>query len=155
MFKKSGNIYLDALEYGEKQLVKRQGVTRKQLQRHLENKGYKFSTKEEVRLLDDLAREEFFIFIGDNPDLKYYLNVEGYFKLLEYRELSEARKSSVEARLFALIAIVLSFVALLVSIYFSNMELNQKTTIEDEQFNVIKNIQQSLESAGSKKHNKY
>lgn len=119
MTKNQGNIYLDALEYGEKQLIKRQAITRKQLQKYLEDKGYKFITREERRLLKDLGRETFFIRVGDPSNRKYYLNVEGYFKLLEYRELNDARRSSKEARTYAVVAIVLSIITLLVSIYFS------------------------------------
>lgn len=115
---KSGNIYLDALEYGEKQLFKRQAVTRSELQKHLEDKGYKFSTNEEEQLLNDLGREAFFIFFGDPSSRKYYLNIEGYFKLLEYRELNDARKSAKETRWYAIAAIIIATVTWITSIVF-------------------------------------
>jgi len=135
------NIYLDALEYGEKQLLERQAVTRKQLQAYLEDKDYKFSTKEEKRLLSDLGREAFFIFEGDPSNRKYYLNIEGYFKLLDYRELSDARESSKEARKYVFVAILISITTLVVSIVLSIMSLKQKTVIENKQFEVIENIE--------------
>lgn len=150
MTKNQGNIYLDALEYGEKQLFKRQAITRQQLRKYLEDKGYKFITNEEKRLLKDLGREAFFIYVGEPSNRKYYLNIEGYFKLLEYRELSDARKSSKEAKIYAIAAIVISIITLLVSIYFSNMELKQKTTIDNKQFKVIENIWHYLEPTDSK-----
>ena len=151
MKKKPRNIYLDTLEYGEKQLIGRRAITRKQLQKYLEDKGYKFSTNEEKRLLKDLARETFFIFVGDPSNRKYYLNVEGYFKLLEYRELSDARKSSKEAKKYAIAAIVISIITLAISIYFSNMELKQKTTIDNKQFKIVENIWHYLEQTNSEK----
>jgi len=146
MTKNQGNIYLDALEYGEEHLINRHPIERKQLQKYLEDKGFKFVTKEEIRLLDDIGREAFFIYVGDPSNRKYYLNIEGYFKLLDYRELSEARKSSNEARKYAIMAIIISFITMLVSIYFSYMTLEQKTTIDNEQFKVIENIWRYLES---------
>lgn len=150
MTKKQGNIYLDALEYGEKQLIKKQQIEKKDLKKHLEDKGYKFSTKEEKQLLNDLGREAFHIYVGDPSNRKYYLNIEGYFKLLEYRELNDARKSSKEAKIFAIAAIVISFITLLVSIYFSNEVLKQEITVDSRQFKVIENIWHSLEQTDSK-----
>lgn len=148
--KKPENIYLDALEYGEKLLIEKQGITREQLRKHLADKGYMFSTREERRLFDDLGREAFFIFVGDPSNRKYYLNIEGYFKLLAYRELNDARKSSKEARWYAILAIILSTITLFVSIYFSNKSLKQKTTIEDRQFEVIESILHNSETVTPK-----
>ena len=150
MTKNQGNIYLDALEYGEKHLINRHPVEKKDLQKYLEDKGYKFETKEEERLLNDLGREAFFIYVGDPSNRKYYLNIEGYFKLLDYRELNEARKSSNEARKYAIMAIIISFITLFVSIYFSNKALRQKTTIDSGQFNIIENIWHYIEQTNPK-----
>jgi len=91
-------------------------------------------------LLNDLDREAFFIYVGDPLNRKYYLNIEGYFKLLDYKELNNARKSSKETRRHAIVAITLSIITLAISIYFSNMELKQKTTINNRQFKAIENI---------------
>lgn len=153
--KKAKNIYLDALEYGEKQLIKKQQIEKKDLKKHLEDKGYRFSTREERRLLNDLGREAFHIYVGDPSNRKYYLNIEGYFKLLEYRELGDARKSSKEARTYAIVAILISIATFIASIYFSIRVLEQKIVIDDKQFGVIENIWHDLESRGSKKHNKF
>ena len=150
MTKKQGNIYLDALEYGEKQLIKKQQIEKKDLKKHLEDKGYKFSTKEEKGLLSDIEIEAFYMYAGEPSNRKYYLNIEGYFKLLDYRELSDARKSSKIAMGCAIVAIALSIITLAVSVYFSNMELKQKTTIDNRQFKVIENIWHYLESTDSK-----
>lgn len=122
---KSENIYLDALEYGEQQLIKRQAITSKQLQKYLEDKGCIFSTNEEKRLLNDLGREAFFIYVGDPSNRKYFLNIEGYFKLLAYRELNDARRSSKNARNYTIVAIFISIITLLTSIIFSYLSLNK------------------------------
>jgi len=140
MIKKRRNIYLDALEYGEEQLSKRQPIESRDLKKYLKDKGYKFSTREEERLLNDLGREAFQIHFSDPSNRKYYLNIEGYFKLLEYRELNDARKSSKEAKQYAVAAIVIATITLLVSIYFSNKVLKQEMVIDSEQFKVIENI---------------
>jgi len=150
MAKNQGNIYLDALEYGEHQLIKRQAITRQQLRKYLEDKGYKFITKGERQSLNDLGREAFFIYVGDPSNRKYYLNIEGYFKLLDYRELNDARKSSKEARRYAVVAIAISIITLLVSIYFSYKVLKQEITVDSRQFKVIENIWHYLEQTDSK-----
>ena len=154
MTKKQGNICLDALEYGEKQLIKRQQIEKKDLKKHLEDKGYKFSTKEEIRLLGDIEIEAFYMYAGEPSNRKYYLNIESYFKFLEYRELNDARKSSLEARWFAIVAIGLTILTLALSIHSSRRSLEQKTVMDDKQFGVIESIWHKLESMGSKKYNK-
>jgi len=116
MKEKQKNIYLDALEFGEKKLNEKKSISRNGLKEFLENKGYRFSTKEEKRLLDTLGKEAFSIYRGTDPsNRKYYLNITGYFKLLEYRGIKQARK-------YALWAIVITGLFLLVSIIFSIME---------------------------------
>jgi len=148
--KKSENIYLDALEYGEKLLIERQPIERKQLREYLESKGYKFETKEEERLRSTLSWEAFSMKDGEPLNRKYYLSIEGYFKLLAYRELSDARKSSKIAIWCAIVAIIISIIAWGTSVYFSNESLVQKTTIEDKQFKVIESILHNLETADPK-----
>lgn len=146
---KEKNIYLDALEFGEKCLKDGKDITYNDLKKHLEHIGYSFDTEAKDRLLKDMSRETFHIYIENGEEWKnkpHYINTEGYFKLLEYRELKDARKSSKEARWYAIIAIGISIMALLASIYFSIKELQQTTTINSEQFGVIENILRLLES---------
>ncbi len=153
MKKKQGNIYLDALEYGEEQLEKRKTTTFGGLQKYLEGRGYKFKTKQEERLLWNICRETFHIYYGEHK-VQSYLNIEGYFKLLEYRELNEARKSSREAKTYAIVAILISFAAFIASIYFSIMVLDQEIVIDNKQYGVIENIWHKLEPIDFGKHNK-
>jgi len=124
------------------------------LQKYLEGKGYKFKTEQEKRLLWNICRETFHIYYGEYK-VQSYLNIEGYFKLLEYRELSEARKSSREAKTYAIAAILISIATLAASIAFSIMSLKQKTVIEDKQFGVIENIWHKSETINFKKHNRF
>jgi hypothetical protein len=110
MKKDNTNIYLDALEYGEKLLNEKRPIERKQLQEYLESKGYLFNTKEEKRLLNTL-RLEAFSMSGEEPtNRKYYLSINGYFKLLSYRELKQAQKSSKQALFIGIVAIIISII---------------------------------------------
>ena len=145
MNKKQNNIYLDALRYGEELLIERQPIERKQLREYLESKGYKFKTKEEERLRETLQLEAFSMTDGEPRNRKYYLSIGGYFKLLAYRELHDARK-------FATMAILISIITLVASIVFSIASLKQAAVIDDKQFEVIESIQHNLEPSGFKKH---
>ena len=150
MTKKQGNIYLDALEYGEENLINRHPIERKQLREYLENKGYKFTTKEEERLRKTLQQEAFSMLDGEYSNRKYYLSIGGYFKLLAYRELHDARKFSKIAAVFVALVFTKRKIALGVSIKYSKMELEQETTIDNRQFKVIENIWHYLEPIDSK-----
>jgi magnesium-transporting ATPase (P-type) len=145
--KKKKDMYLTALEYGEKSLNEGWPVTFNTLKKHLEGHGFIFETEEKERLLKDLSRESFHIYIEDGEkwkDAPHYINTEGYFKLLDYRELKEARSSSKEARYYAIIAIVISIITLFVSIYFSNKALNQDIKLDSNQFKVIEEAIEKL-----------
>lgn len=155
MNKSSENIYLDTLLYGEEKLVKRKPVERKDLKQYLVNKGYKFNTKEEKRLLAVLGKIAFNMSPEEPSNRKYYLTLEGYFKLLDYRDLSDARKSAREARLFTLIAIGISLLTLIVSVIFSIAELNQSTTISNDQFESIEHIEKKLEDFELSRRSKF
>lgn len=68
-------------------------------------------------------------------DEKYYLSFEARFKLLEYEELSEARKSSKKAQRHSTIAIMCAVIAIVVSIVLGILQLN---------FNKNQNIKNDL-----------
>lgn len=129
MDKEQKNVYLEGLEFGEELLNKGEPVSYENLKKHLETCGYKFETEAEQYLLKDFARETFHIYVEGGDDWKkrsqHYINTEGYFKLLEYRELNQARASANEARKYAIAAIVIAIITLLVSIVFSYLELVQ------------------------------
>ncbi len=145
---KQKDVYIAALEYGESLLNKGEKITFSKLQKHLEDEGYSFNPESKEQLLRDLAREAFYIYVsGDENTWKNYpsnLNIEGYSKLLNYKELKEARDSSRKAKWYAIIAIAISIVTLFTSIYFSIQSLNRDTTINNKQFKIIENIWNSL-----------
>ena len=135
------NIYMDSIKYGEKLLNQRKPVTFNKLREHLQHQGYEFKTDEQKRMLDYIRRETFIIFdthapSGDEPSI---LSRESYFNLLDYKELQAALAASKEARKYSIIAIFLSFVALLASVILSLIEINQPVQLENQQFQTIQN----------------
>lgn len=68
-----------------------------------------------------------------NSKHHFYLETDGYFELLEYEELKSARKSSLIATWFAFGAIVISIISTLISIHYSNKQLNSSVTLEKSQ----------------------
>ena len=60
---------------------------------------------------------------------RHVLKAEYYFKLIEYRELSEARKASNEARIFSIIAIIISLISLIIA-GFGTVKLDSSTKID-------------------------
>ena len=145
LMKDKQNIFLDGLEYGEELLNKGEPITFNKIVNHLKDKGYKIESKSEEALLKDFARENFYIYVsGEEETWKNYesnLNAEGYFKLLDYKELNEARKSSTQARKYAILAILVSIFASIISIYVSL----QPITIDTTQFQTFQNILDILE----------
>lgn len=72
-------------------------------------------------------------------DKKYILKNEYYFRLIEYRELQEVRKNAREARWLAVLAIMISLIAVLFSV-FGTVSLD-KDTIEGIGNSVSSNIE--------------
>jgi len=76
--------------------------------------------------------------LGEN---KLFMSMEAYFKFIEYVELTEARKSSTKATNFASFAIIVSILSMGASIYFSVVQLNTPTSLNETQIEEIKKIQ--------------
>lgn len=70
---------------------------------------------------------------------EYFISFDDRFKLLEYEELEEARKSSKQAMLAAIISIVLTFFALAITIY-SNFFYSQDVVSTEIDSNILNNI---------------
>lgn len=68
--------------------------------------------------------------LSEYKDHKLHLSFNSRFKLLEYEELKEARKSSRQAMKVARWAIIISIITGISSIYFSYKQLNKPLTIE-------------------------
>jgi len=76
-------------------------------------------TEKQSNLIDYTANTDTSVFI--NPETRtsiFKLSFEGYFKLLEYDELQEARESARQARFYAISAIFLSAISSLLNVYF-------------------------------------
>ena len=70
---------------------------------------------------------------------RYQLIPDGYFNLLEYIELKEARESSKKALWWAIAAMILSAVLAITSIIVSMIQLNSPVRIDDSQLKIICN----------------
>ncbi|NKI16127.1 hypothetical protein HCU74_01720 [Spongiibacter sp. KMU-166] len=133
------DVYIEILRYGRSKIG--EPITFDELKSHLESEGYEF---------DDFAAEQFFsdLFVdkglprGNKPgqlrnEGEFFLEHEGYFNLLEYEELIEARRSATQATLFAAIAIIISTVSTGASIYFSRLQLERPTQIDEFQVHKV------------------
>ncbi len=146
------DLYISILAYGRDNVGK--SVKYSDLLKHLTSLGYKY---------DEFSVRQFFadLFIDkQRPDLndpshklpdtgEYYLKHQGYFNLLEYTELTAARRSSTLATCFATLAILISIGSMFFSIHFSKKQLEQSTKtnttrIEQMQFTIIEEKLESL-----------
>ena len=75
------------------------------------------SQKELITKTIQKNKDQIFIQVSPNSD-KYMLTFESRFKLLEYEELNDARKSSKRAMAIAIISIILTLFSILYSISF-------------------------------------
>ena len=75
-------------------------------------------TKNQFQLIDHTANVDESVFVRpDSHKSIYELSFEGYFKLLEYDELQEARASAKEARFYAIFAMLISSILALIGVY--------------------------------------
>ena len=70
-------------------------------------------------------------------DSYYILSFEGRFKLFEYQELKEAGKSSLRATKFAIAALLISSIATVSSIYYSNEQIKSPARLEPSQLKAL------------------
>lgn len=151
MHKKStkNDIYIESLKYGKEKLANFEDFTRDELRKYLIDKGYSLSQKSPTHIIDfkDAAFESLFgrVFaFSKNPDTgnqRFWLNLEGYFQLLEHEELKDARKSSNRAMIVSIVAIIISITTLIVSIHYSQLALNEPITINNSQLEELTQTQ--------------
>jgi hypothetical protein len=67
------------------------------------------------------------------------LKTEYYFRLIEYQELQEARKASKSANRNSFIAITVSILAIIISIYMAYSQINSPVSIDQKQIEAITN----------------
>lgn len=125
---KQEDLYIKILTYGKENIGK--PIKYSQIQQYLDNEGYEY---------DEFALRQFFtkVFIdkhspsGNNPGIKpsergnFYLESHGYFNLLDYTKLVEARQSSKTAVNLATAALVVSIITLVTSICLSIKQINR------------------------------
>ena len=112
------DLYIRVLEYGKENIGN--PIKYKQIKQQLDDESYEY---------DEFALKQFFgeVFVdgnfpsGNEPGRinengEYYLEAKGYFNLLEYIELKEARASSKNATYFAGAALTISALSFLASI---------------------------------------
>ena len=105
------NLYIDMIEFGKDKI--NDGVTFDELEAHLKTKKYNidrhrlslyfFSTYDSVDAKDRGSSDKMC-----KPGVRSSLTIESSFRLLEYSELQEARRSSKVAMWTAISAIILS-----------------------------------------------
>ena len=139
--KNKEDLYIAVLKFGKANIGK--PFKFPALEKHLKDEGYEY---------EEFALRQFFaaLFIslesphGNDqnapigPNQTFFLEQSGYFHLLEFQELESARKSSLQATYFAIIAIFISVASTCISIYYSNKQLNNSTTINIDQFEALR-----------------
>ncbi len=139
--KTNDDLYIAVLQFGKDNIGK--PFKFPELEKHLKDNGYEY---------EEFALRQFFAALyislespgGNNqnapinPNQTFFLEQSGYFHLLEFHELQSARKSSIQATYFAIVAILISILSTVISIYYSNKQLNNPTTINIEQFEALR-----------------
>ena len=136
-----GDIIVDILKYGKlKKPENPNGFTRIELNDHLKKLGYKLD-HEEVQVLDVAISNCFILNVPSEG--RYIMKAEGYFTLLEYEELAEARASSKQANCWAIIALSVTLITSGVSIGLSVKQMNSPIKIDADQLNQLLNIHEN------------
>lgn len=135
------DFYLLMLEHGMKTLEV--GVTQEEVMQYFKDTyGYSFDSDDKKnhfrRIFHDVFSDP--LGRGGQGGNKSFMAMEAYFKLLEYIELTEARKASTTATYYAVIAICISIASMLTSVYLSKTQLDTPTKIEKNQMEIIKQL---------------
>ncbi|MBT6994396.1 MAG: hypothetical protein HN952_05505 [Candidatus Cloacimonetes bacterium] len=142
--KKRSDFYVKILKYAESKGVN--GFTFEELYKDL-----KLNENEKGFLnLHTMGQEpSIFWWADEKRTKKVALTFEGKFKLLEFEELEQARKSSRNAMRVAIFAIIISIVTGISSINYSKKQLDSSGTIDKTQFEEIKNLKFNSSSIDS------
>ncbi|TWX64598.1 hypothetical protein ESZ36_20095 [Colwellia demingiae] len=139
---KKDDLYIAILHFGKANLGK--PIKFIDLREHLTSEGYEF---------DEFSVSQFFsaLFVDStsprgntpgklNKEGRYFLEHEGYFNLLEHEELVSARTSSFWATIFASIAIVISIISAVCSVYYSQLQIKTPVTLNQLQLDKMNNV---------------
>ena len=135
--------FIKVLEYGE--VVGLNGTNETEFLAW--SKENDFATSNESEILSRFLYRECFqhtaLSISDKKDI---LKNEYYFRLIEYRELQEARKASSQANRNSWIAIILSIIAIGITSYLAWTQMNNPVKLHSD---TIKEISQELKRNGT------
>ena len=145
---KPDDLFIAVLKYGKQHL--HEWVTSEDVKNHLKERGFDFEDKVIEILFEDALGQTFAFFKKKGEDLKYRMNMDSYFQLLEYEELHDARDSAAVAKKLALFAIMVSIAAMFISGYMSYKQMNAPLSIEGKQFARIDAIGAELKLVNEK-----
>ncbi|MBU2986811.1 hypothetical protein KO528_15710 [Saccharophagus degradans] len=77
--------------------------------------------------------------VDETNEIKLFASAEDHFRLLEFQELKEARKSSVVATRFATAALVVSIISTLASIGFSLASMKSDINVPEKLYSILDN----------------
>lgn len=127
------DLYLRALQYGKKH----ETFSLIDIAHNLN-----LTDKQKSRLYRQINNYDIFHYAGLKGQYQeageLSMSVEDTFRLLEYTELKEARRSSKIATYFASAALVISIISTLTSIYYSHKSMEAKTAIPIKQGSTTK-----------------
>lgn len=129
------DIIVETLRFGKEATTNHpKGLLKDEIKSHLKKLGFELNDGEllEFDLVFDSGFKQYMPTEG-----RYILGVDSYFTLLEYDELEEARKSSKAANRWAITALAISIITVIISIVFSVIQLKTPTEIKQSQINTI------------------
>lgn len=137
-------VFIELLKYGAE--IGLEGITIIELEDWAVEKGFLDATDDssledqshQQKALENLFQECFYItdnYTGDIP-LRVLKN-EYYFRLIEYKELQESRRTAKQANRNAFIAIGISVSAIIISALMTWSQLKTPTTIKTDQLNAL------------------
>ncbi len=135
------SIFIKVLEHGEE--VGLEGTNMSFLKNYIEKRlliDFTQTDQKHKKIpLEHLLGECFEKFQGGKNGKNYILKTEYYFRLVEYRELQEARAAAKSANRNAFIAIGISIFTLVVSAVLTFTQLNIPTTINKSDLQTLIN----------------
>lgn len=129
------DIIVEILKYGRSKKPGREmGFTRDELKSHLKDLGFKMDYEDDQTT--NIIFDSCFLPYVPTKGL-YVMKADAYFTLLEYEELEEARASSKQANIWAIVALSVSVIATGLSVFFSIRQINTPTEIKQLQIDQI------------------